>query len=440
MTTSTSLKPNQEGIDITILPQTYKDAIRVARDLHIRYLWIDAICIIQDSPDDKIEELSRMRYYYENALFVIAASSAKSAQDGFLNFHQNQKCSSAGEVYSGTYPKPAEVPFYSPDGREGSVLLCASPNRYEAINEPLNQRAWTFQERLLCPRVLVFPSTGGFFLQCNSEERHDDTIDFGQPFGRTRLFSSSFLSLWNMPGFDTKSVHKSWLMHIREYSERSITDANDKADAIAGIAEVYHHEFGMQLGNYLAGHWGNHILESLHWRVFPIELKLRPKTIRPPSWSWLSVDSTIQLQPSVMFLKDVVSLVEIHSFGVKKTFPKLPYGKVQAGCLALRAAVGEARWGPPSDRQRLLSLETTEGVRIKGGHAFSDMMENSPVKSTSVFLLPLCTATPSSALLGLVLQQIVPSYKDIFRRIGYFEFAPKTFLSLCREPRLICII
>ncbi|KAH7058684.1 hypothetical protein B0J12DRAFT_651125 [Macrophomina phaseolina] len=37
----------ESGIRYATLPQTFKDAISVCRELSIRYLWIDALCIVQ---------------------------------------------------------------------------------------------------------------------------------------------------------------------------------------------------------------------------------------------------------------------------------------------------------------------------------------------------------------------------------------------------------
>ncbi|CZR51110.1 uncharacterized protein PAC_00985 [Phialocephala subalpina] len=441
MTTSSSLKSHQDGMDVSSMPQTYKDAIRVAGDLGVKYLWIDALCIVQDSADDKIEELSRMRYYYENALFVIAASGASAAQEGFLGFHslQSPHCPSPTLLSNKGDSRVIEVPFYGPDDKEGTIILDSSPKKYQAADEPLNQRAWTYQERLLCARVLVFPSTGGFYLQCNKEEHHDDSIDFGRPLGRSRMFSLS--SAWNTLGFDIKDVHNSWLINIRDYSRRSLTVADDKAVAIAGVAEAYHHRFRVHLGNYLAGHWSKYLLESLHWRVVANELKPAPKTARGPSWSWLSVDSTIQLQPTVLFLRKVVSLVEFHSVGVRKATGKLPFGTVQVGCLAIKASVGKACWTPLRQRPFSPSLETEDGRSIEGGvHTHADVAENFPMKQTLIFFVPLCTAGPSSTICGLLLQQVVPSYNDLFRRIGYFEGASQSILRICGETKLICII
>lgn len=48
------------GIATSTLPQTILDAITVTRKLGLRYLWADALCIIQDSASEKDEEIAKM--------------------------------------------------------------------------------------------------------------------------------------------------------------------------------------------------------------------------------------------------------------------------------------------------------------------------------------------------------------------------------------------
>src|SRR5450432_78162 len=48
------------NIPLSMLPQTFKDAITVTKHLDVRYLWIDSLCILQDSKDDLRRESARM--------------------------------------------------------------------------------------------------------------------------------------------------------------------------------------------------------------------------------------------------------------------------------------------------------------------------------------------------------------------------------------------
>ena len=75
---------SSDGIILDQLPETIQDAIKVTRDLNVRYLWVDGLCIRQDDPSDKLRELPCMHSYYRNASLVIHCSGTKSITDHFL--------------------------------------------------------------------------------------------------------------------------------------------------------------------------------------------------------------------------------------------------------------------------------------------------------------------------------------------------------------------
>ena len=83
-TTKENIASKKISIKLEHLPRTLQDAIQVCRQLAIRYLWIDALCIIQDNDDDKTRELSQMALIYNRATLVVSASRAQSVYDGFL--------------------------------------------------------------------------------------------------------------------------------------------------------------------------------------------------------------------------------------------------------------------------------------------------------------------------------------------------------------------
>ena len=61
------------GIDLGGLSPTLRDAVRVARGFNIRYLWIDSLCILQDSTIDWELESAKMGTYYSKCWLTIAA-------------------------------------------------------------------------------------------------------------------------------------------------------------------------------------------------------------------------------------------------------------------------------------------------------------------------------------------------------------------------------
>ena len=66
------------------LPQTLQDAIKVTTELGYSCIWVDSLCIIQDCPMDKSREIAKMPSIYNNAIVTIAAATAASTLEGFL--------------------------------------------------------------------------------------------------------------------------------------------------------------------------------------------------------------------------------------------------------------------------------------------------------------------------------------------------------------------
>ncbi|KAF2811222.1 heterokaryon incompatibility, partial [Mytilinidion resinicola] len=92
ITTSTNLAKTYEGIPWLELPKTFQDAVIINRRLGIRYLWIDSLCILQDSESDWHFESARMGEIYTNSYITSAASLAPNGGTGI--FH-----SRSGETY-----------------------------------------------------------------------------------------------------------------------------------------------------------------------------------------------------------------------------------------------------------------------------------------------------------------------------------------------------
>lgn len=86
-TTQRSMEKRLARIPLLTMPKTFRDAVRVVRMLEFRYLWIDSLCIIQDSDDDWAAEADQMGTVYQNATLTIAAVGATSASSGcFADF------------------------------------------------------------------------------------------------------------------------------------------------------------------------------------------------------------------------------------------------------------------------------------------------------------------------------------------------------------------
>jgi hypothetical protein len=338
-----SLRSFQAGIEFDNLPPTIRDAVRTARELDIRYLWIDALCIIQDSEDDKIKELAKMQEYYKNSLLVIQPTGLMSVQESFLGEARTQPepTNRVLEQLGIERSRTLEIPFITPDRRSDKVTL----EIYPGMPEPLNFRGWVLQEQLLCHRILIFPGSGGIVWQCDELETSEGKvytshIDVKQTLGRARLpLSPTALSHTNAPQLTTDEIMDAWKGVVNDYSNRNLTHSDDKLVAIAALAEEFGQRYDNQLGAYLAGHWRTTLLGSLFWIV--LYYSAAPK-FRAPSWSWAAVDHAVWPLGDEGDAEISPEDVKILDCTTKLAFPDLPFGPVTSGQLLIRGRIGTA--------------------------------------------------------------------------------------------------
>lgn len=170
--TGESLRLTTENIDewqagkmpLEGLAQTFRDAMRITQKLGYRYIWIDSLCIMQDSLDDWNREAHTMASVYENSLLAIFASEVTDA-DGLFPTRNPL------EYYPYTISPPPDVEIWQrerPDSA-GRSYHFESTRHEEHINNtlsrpvsriPLLSRGWVVQERLLSPRIISLGSKG----------------------------------------------------------------------------------------------------------------------------------------------------------------------------------------------------------------------------------------------------------------------------------------
>ncbi|KAK2773887.1 heterokaryon incompatibility protein [Colletotrichum kahawae] len=81
-TTHSNLAQHLAAISVKSLGKSIRDAITFVRALGIKYVWVDALCIVQDG--DKIDEINNMGQIYRDAWLVIAAEASHKVEQGFL--------------------------------------------------------------------------------------------------------------------------------------------------------------------------------------------------------------------------------------------------------------------------------------------------------------------------------------------------------------------
>ena len=85
ITTTENISAYMAGLDLITLPKVYRDLMTMTRALKVRYVWIDALCIIQDDAKDWVREASKMCSVYENAVMTISADCSPGVRHGIFS-------------------------------------------------------------------------------------------------------------------------------------------------------------------------------------------------------------------------------------------------------------------------------------------------------------------------------------------------------------------
>ncbi|KAI0877238.1 HET-domain-containing protein [Hypoxylon argillaceum] len=290
----------QQPIERGALPLGLSDAVEVAYSLELEYLWVDALCIIQDDQDDKKREINRMGDIYQNSFFTIAAATSSSVHDSFLRTRS---------VLNTKY-RTCDVPFTldSEDcrgsGDLGSITV-VPVHAHRSDSFPLNKRGWAFQEALLPLRLLVFGDLEPF-VRCRTRNvihKAPTCIDYAMSALRPRRIIDRLAnSQAHERGLftDTKanSLDFLWREIVQQYTLRELSIPEDRPFAISGVidflAETFNDEchFGVRKScAVICLLWKT---ESLEWRGILPDV---------PTWSWMSLTTPVDLETVVYFDK-----------------------------------------------------------------------------------------------------------------------------------------
>ena len=344
--TSESFYQLQEGIAISELGQTFQDAIFTAESLGIQFIWIDSLCILQDSAQDWEQEAHLMSSVYRFATLNIAASVAADSETGCF------------PERSTSTVKPCTVQSAWIDCHNYSYLLYYDQFWSDAFADmPLMKRAWVVQELLLAPRILHLGGTQ-LFWECY-ELKACETFSEGLPpnLQHTSISRAAIGGLLNNAGCRSGGIEsgsktnpkddlwKLWKGIAELYSTRRLTYTSDKLVALSGIAKLMEQALDDQ---YCAGLWRKRLVTQLFWSCEEEELRPRPKPYRAPSWSWASLDGRIELSMySESFYTEVKTLINITDCKVESTADDTT-SSVTGGILRLSSWLASMQLRPES--------------------------------------------------------------------------------------------
>lgn len=164
----------KESIRITDLPKSFRDAISITRGLGAEYIWIDSLCILQDSVEDWDRESASMGLLYANALCTLSATASKNPEGGCFRERKHLSDDSLCVLR-----REGELALLVQQEKSQQVIIADLFDEY-VEKAPLNLRGWPFQERVLAKRVLHF-CDGLVLFECNTfqaSEYHTDGVPY----------------------------------------------------------------------------------------------------------------------------------------------------------------------------------------------------------------------------------------------------------------------
>ncbi|KAJ3541688.1 hypothetical protein NM208_g4492 [Fusarium decemcellulare] len=389
MLSSDTLEQFRDEIPLEELPASFRDAIITCRRLDIPYIWIDSLCILQhgeDSHADWLHNSEEMHRVYFNCELNIAIDVSKSPHEGAFRGRDPtflQSCT----VWSPFHPK-VRVPRGLAWTQTGRVIIphpdhlkelekeeessAGKINVFEIYTpediswahrgQPLNTRAWVFQERLLSPRTLHFVSDR-ITWECDRSDRLTEYFRGGRDGARDLGFDT-----WYTERFSIGKIgylHNFYASFVDPYTTRQLSHPNeDKLVAFAAVARRCSSWFG---GEYCAGIFRNTMPWGLVWRGS--KALGEPSAYRAPSWSWASVDTRVMFE----LIGDIrTDFAEVKDVSIQLVDQNNPFGQVKSASLTLTGPlVASERLVRPSSPEPEWNIDGPRGwanAKTVAGH------------------------------------------------------------------------
>jgi Heterokaryon incompatibility protein (HET) len=344
-----------KSIPLQELPKTFADACSVSRCLGVQYLWIDSLCIIQDSKADWRRNAAIMWEIYSNSYLNLSATASRDSSQGLFRKRNPATLS----------PCAVTVPDGHPQIASGDYI-CYEDDEWRRLidNGPVNTRAWVVQERLLSVRIVHF-SEEQIFWECH-ELKAAERFTKGIP---SRYESSSERDLLHsgLQEDEPRKLLEVWDRIVAEYTSSGLTYGSDKLVAVSALArQVSQHS--KNTGEYLAGLWGNNLTGQLCWSSS--SRTVRSQEYRAPSWSWACLNGTIWPRFDWSGYgydgyrhdsKPLVKINEAHVTSESDAFASVIAGELHLSALLCRITLAEPET-PPSRPDPKTSEERRAGM------------------------------------------------------------------------------
>lgn len=254
------------------IPKTIIDAMVVVQQLGERFLWVDALCIVQDDEDTLQKELDQMAAIYANSAATLVAAEGKDANYGLRGIPQV------------TAPVKRAINQHAiKAGDQDTFVQRLWDSTWMSNTGHYFDRAWTFQEFVYSKRRIIF-QFGCTRWACNCAEWFEDVECGSDP-------QLNLVERWQIGLCQPFPSIRSYCYLVREYNQKSLTYPEDALAAFAGFQSQFSSIFP---GGFFCGKPEDFFDIGLLWQPWKqVEKRVprQPRTSRTPSglpsWSWI---------------------------------------------------------------------------------------------------------------------------------------------------------
>lgn len=248
------------------LPRTVHDAIILTKAMNQRYLWVDRLCIVQDDYENKKAQLDNMASIYTRSYFTIVAADGSDADHGLRGV--------PGTALSRNY----EENMYR--FSERCTMMQAPIPEEKLDTKDWHTRGWTFQERTLSNRNLIFFHNQVFW-ECRSSIWVEGIADIAEGANPLQISKRKGGDRHDLQYFKWPDLHQ-YANLVQRYNPRLLSFDSDALYAFSAVLQVLSRSFP---GGFLHGLPEFFFDFALLW--VPVFSQKRRKH-GFPSWSWLS--------------------------------------------------------------------------------------------------------------------------------------------------------
>lgn len=183
---ATNIEKLKTTIPLDTIPRIFRHAVTIAANIGIGYLWIDALCVLQDSEEDQSSEFSQRGLVFSNATCTISTSELSSsgcfATKPPSYMDRDCRILADHDRHTSLVVRPGSSHDYHDRSADINELFICHVDSQALTRWSLR----SFQDRLLSRRVLHFCGDEGVLFECNTMRASDHSkYQDGVPYSST---------------------------------------------------------------------------------------------------------------------------------------------------------------------------------------------------------------------------------------------------------------